>query len=177
MSKEQWKDVPGYEGRYMVSDRGRVYSVKKDRVMTVKVLPRDSAPLAQIRIVDDFGKGKHTNIARLVLMTFVGPAPTPRHQAMHKDGDTLNNRVGNLRWATPAENQQHRKSTGNTNYVGGKILKEEDVIAIHKELARGATHLEASRMFGVSTVTIYNISKGRTWAHLLPAKVKKEVAA
>jgi hypothetical protein len=40
-------------------------------------------------------------IGELVLRAFVGPRPSPTHQAAHGNGRRHDNRLENLRWATP----------------------------------------------------------------------------
>ena len=37
---EIWKDIPGYEGRYLVSNYGRVYSHFHERILTPKTSGR-----------------------------------------------------------------------------------------------------------------------------------------
>lgn len=55
---------------------------------------------------------------RLVALTWIGPAPTPKHEVAHNDGSRTNNHWRNLRWATPAQNQADRKLHG--TYVHGQ---------------------------------------------------------
>ena len=55
---------------------------------------------------------------RLVALTWIGPAPTDRHEVAHGDGSRTNNHWRNLRWATPAQNQADRKLHG--TYVHGQ---------------------------------------------------------
>ena len=60
-------------------------------------------------------------VHRLVMFSFLGPPPTPKHTCVnHKDGNKSNNAFDNLEWSTPAENMLHyfsnvavsRKGTG-----------------------------------------------------------------
>ncbi len=44
-----------------------------------------------------------------ILLRHAGPAPSEKHIiGDHLDGDSLNDRRGNLRWATPKENRHNR---------------------------------------------------------------------
>jgi hypothetical protein len=56
------------------------------------------------------GRGR-AYVHHLVLEAFVGPRPAG-DQAAHGDGDRLNNVLGNLRWATPKENNGDKRSHG-----------------------------------------------------------------
>jgi hypothetical protein len=49
-----------------------------------------------------------------VLLAFIGPPPSPQHQAGHHDGDRENNNVWNLSWLTPAENGKDRRRHNQT---------------------------------------------------------------
>jgi len=48
--------------------------------------------------------GRRYFVHRLVLETFVGPAPTDRPEADHIDRDSFHNSVSNLRWVSRCEN-------------------------------------------------------------------------
>lgn len=50
------------------------------------------------------GRAYSKVVHRLVLEAFVGPCP-PGMEGCHNDGHKQNNRLGNLRWDTPRENQ------------------------------------------------------------------------
>ena len=53
----------------------------------------------------------HAVVSRLVLQTFVGPAPLGRNQADHVNRRPGDDRLENLRWATPAENKRNSAAT------------------------------------------------------------------
>lgn len=58
----------------------------------------------------DTGDGAATlQLGRIVLIATIGPRPTPGHECCHWDGDPTNNRLDNLRWGTPEENQADSK--------------------------------------------------------------------
>lgn len=114
MSKEIWRDVPGYEGSYQVSNLGRVRSL--DRVVRY-VDGRTREYPGQLLVPYhnkrgyagvNLGKGaKHRRLVhRLVAQVFI-PNPQAKPEVNHRDGDPSNNRVWNLEWATPGENMGH----------------------------------------------------------------------
>lgn len=96
-----WRPVPGVPG-YQVSDGGQVrsWSPWKRGELLQPWLDKDGYQYVSLYR----GGEKHTRrVHRLVLEAFVGPCPDG-HQAAHWDGDKTNNRVSNLRWASPADN-------------------------------------------------------------------------
>lgn len=105
---EVWKSIPGHEGRYEVSDLGRVRSLPQTtsdgRRLASKVLcgrPQRSGHLSVP--LTSAGTCRNALVHRLVLIAFVGPPPLGMH-ALHSDGNPANNRLSNLRWGTPSEN-------------------------------------------------------------------------
>jgi len=109
---EQWRDIPGYEGLYRVSDQGRVASLARTvtasngRSWSIgeKVLApalRNGYHLG-VSLAKD-GKNRSYYLHDLVLRAFVGE-PEPGQQGLHKDDDPLNNSVGNLYWGTRRDN-------------------------------------------------------------------------
>ena len=57
-------------------------------------------------------KQKNYTVHYLVLITYVGDRPSKQHQAMHIDGNKLNNYMLNLRWGTASENHLDKKNHG-----------------------------------------------------------------
>ncbi|MFL0172399.1 NUMOD4 motif-containing HNH endonuclease [Mycobacterium sp. SMC-13] len=109
---EEWRPVVGYEGRYEVSDQGRVRSL--DRV-TVRsdgratrykgtMLKPSTARTPDYPVVA-LGGGASARVHNLVLEAFVGPRP-PGMAACHGDGNHHNNTLGNLRWDTYSSNNR-----------------------------------------------------------------------
>lgn len=105
---ERWLPVPGYEGLYEVSDRGRVQSLPrvdrrgrrvKGRFLSIMTHPSGHQ---HVKLSRD-GSHQHGRVHRLVLTAFVG-APPEGHEALHGDGNPANNDLGNLRWGTRSEN-------------------------------------------------------------------------
>ena len=58
-----------------------------------------------VTLTDNDGMKSLQYIHRLVRLAFRGPAPKG-HEGCHYDGDSLNNRLDNLRWDTRAGNVQ-----------------------------------------------------------------------
>lgn len=113
---EAWRPVPGYEGRYEVSDRGRVRSLPRrdmrGRRIDSRLLSINTHPSGHqsVKLSHD-GKYCAAKVHRLVLMAFIGPAPDG-HEACHNDGDPGNNHLSNLRWGTRSDNLRDRVRHG-----------------------------------------------------------------
>lgn len=115
MNNEIWKDIQGFEGRYQVSDAGRVKSLVRvieqpgrfggvlRRTMPGAVMTPRPATNGYLRV--QLGRGREYLIHRLVAAAFI-PGDTTL-QVNHKNGDRADNSVANLEWATCSDNHRH----------------------------------------------------------------------
>ena len=111
---EEWKPVVGYEGRYEVSNYGKVKSLarKVDR----KYRPYSIKEKLLKTYVDSYGKlcvgltkkgvTKQYSVYRLIAIAFI-PNPENKREVNHIDFDKSNACIQNLEWTTPAENKIH----------------------------------------------------------------------
>lgn len=170
MNNENWRDVPGYEGRYQVSDQGRVRSldhrvrvvckgVETTRLSPGKLLkPGPSGDCGHLSVA--IGKGNSVLVHILVMMAFVGPRPDGADVA-HGDGDPTNNRLSNLRYATRTSNNQDMV------YHGRRRLSVEQVRRVRTvaHSYHGAGRDLAAEM-GVSQATISAVYVRRSYGHV-----------
>lgn len=113
--EEHWKwiVVDSEVTNYEISDQGRVRGTKGIR----KLAPGASGHIC-IALYGAFGR-KSFMVHKLVVETFVGPAPAPDMVVHHIDGDPQNNVLTNLVWATQAENNLAAKRR---TYVSGRAV-------------------------------------------------------
>ena len=101
---EQWRDIPGYEGLYQVSDHGRVYSALSGRVLRPQRVGAGYHALYLCRN----GTKNRQYVHRLVASAFLDNLGN-RTDINHKDGDKTNNVLSNLEWVSRGENNLHSK--------------------------------------------------------------------
>ena len=86
--KEEWKDVAGYEGMYQVSNLGRFFGVRTNRILK-SYLHRNGY---MYQSLSKNGRVKHYLVHRLVALAFI-PNPTNLPEINHKDLNKKNNSV------------------------------------------------------------------------------------
>lgn len=136
---EIWKDIDGYEGRYRVSNLGRVMSlfgkgkIFKGSICTYGYLSINLSLLKAQKL---------RKVHRLVAEHFLPSAPTDKHQVNHIDGVKTNNCVENLEWMTAIDNIRHAWKTGLCHGRKGcdnyrSKLTIEQVVAMRNEYSTG----------------------------------------
>lgn len=171
---EIWKTIPGFEGRYEVSDEGRVRSTgfyvrirsEKLRWAAPKVLKAQvKRPSGHLFVSPDH---KRVYIHRAVLTAFIGPCPDGL-EGCHDDGDTTNNWLSNLRWDTRQSNVDDSIFHGTWAHgemIPNSILTEQTVIWARSQKAQGCKTKDLALFYGVADPTMFDALSGRTWAHL-----------
>lgn len=166
--EEVWKDIPGYEGRYQVSNLGRVKSLPRvvtqlskrgnpheHRIPGGILKPR---PKACGHIQVQLGRGNEL-VHKLVMLAFTGPCPAG-FEICHNDSNPGNNRLDNLRYDTRSSNRVDMIFVGNQ---GRQKLKVADVKVIRGRLIAGEAVADIAKDYGVSYSTIWNVKKGETF--------------
>ena len=118
--KKEWKEIKGYEGKYIISNYGEIISLpryKRNNSKFQYVQPREickyTNPKNGYVYVYLYNNGVYKNVRlhKLVAKTFI-PNPNNLPQVNHKDGNKLNNHVKNLEWCTASENIKHAYKLG-----------------------------------------------------------------
>lgn len=110
--EEVWKDIKNYEGRYQVSNWGRVRSLNYRNTGKIKVLKPYKTRLhyktyLSVCFVDADNVKHHYRVHRLVAEAFL-PNPENKPIVQHLDTNTMNNNVDNLSWCTQEENMNNK---------------------------------------------------------------------
>lgn len=103
---EEWRAVPGSEGKYHVSNLGRVKGARGGILRPQKT----TSGSLQVSVVKDGRRALHL-VPRLILEAFVGPCPEGM-ECCHHDDNPENNRIENLRWDTRSANRYDRVRNG-----------------------------------------------------------------
>lgn len=114
------------------------------------------------------GISERVLVHRAVLEVF-DRSPVDAEQGCHRDGDTGNNHIANLRWGTREDNWIDRKRHGNRRSYSK--LTEQQVQDIRALAQTGSREHSINRLaagFGVSEVQILNILTGRQWSEDKP---------
>ena len=156
---EIWKDIPGYEGRYQVSNLGRVKSLKRKMVPADRILRPGKSSNDYLTVVfRDNGRAKTKMVQELVLLAFRGPREAGQY-IRHLNDNRLDNRLDNLIYGTPTQNYLDVYTNGNTH---GK-LHAVDVLCIRRRLRSGENTHTIAEAYGVCERAIRNIREGRTF--------------
>lgn len=178
--EEDWRDVVGYEGSYMVSNVGNVRSV--DRIIISKLgyerfvrgidlalRVRNSGYVECKLCINDIRK--NLSVHRLVAKAFV-PNPNGYKIVNHIDAVKTNNSCLNLEWCTSLQNNLHSISLGlnpsgrgERNY--GNKLPTESILNIRSLYKNGEKQSDLAEKFNISKSNIDKIVNRRTWKHLL----------
>lgn len=103
---ERWKPIKGYEGLYMISSEGRVYSFKQDKIINQYI---NNHGYYFVRLSCKEMDWKSYYVHRLVAQAFV-PNPDFKNIVNHIDENKLNPKWDNLEWVTHAENVRLARS-------------------------------------------------------------------
>jgi len=102
---EQWQNIVGFEGRYQVSNMGRVRSLDYRRTGKAHLLSPSRGRYGHMQVC--LGSEKKTMpVHRLVAMAFVD-GYRPDYVVNHKDENPANNRWDNLEWISLGDNSRY----------------------------------------------------------------------
>jgi hypothetical protein len=123
-----WKPIDGYSS-YEVSNTGKVRKTSTKRELTPEIHYGKDKNEPYIRYqISDGGKTKHLRVNRVVAYAFLGKPSQPGMEVDHKDGNRKNNKVSNLEWVTPEENQRRRRERAKNKTTTAPRRSIRDVV-------------------------------------------------
>ncbi len=158
---EVWIDIKGYDGKYRVSNYGKVYSVLRDIVLKPKT---DKDGYHEYCLIDTNGKRKCERGHRLVALMFCAK-PKGCNVVNHKNLIKNDNRSINLEWTTIKGNAIHSWENNQSAKDAQRLatLKAQEVVSKTIDVFKDGEYLgrfigkeKVAQAFGISAKTIYN---------------------
>lgn len=152
---EIWKDIEGFEGKYQVSNFGRVKSLPKytysrgyPQLRKEKILKPGYTGKSRCYATVRLNDGHSYKVHRLVAQAFI-PNPDNLPLINHKDENPKNNHVNNLEWCTNSYNVSYSARPLSDNHKQkirkahlGKKLTSEHKAKISKASTKRFQNLE-----------------------------------
>ena len=135
---ERWRDIEGFEGRYRISDHGRVFSLLSKKLLNIYT---NSHGYQCVYLYLD-GHYKNFKVHRLVAVAFV-PNPLNLPQVNHKNEDKTYNYYTNLEWCSAAYNNNY-----GTRTLRAAITNARPVVCIETNIIYWGAR-EAARQVGI----------------------------
>jgi len=169
--KEIWKAILGWEGRYEVSNFGRIKGFRNGKNFLNKpriIKPYLTKKKYKMITFSKNNKNKYMFVSRLVLTAFVGKC-LPGLQASHLDGNKTNNHIDNLIWESSKANNARRILHG-TSPVGEKnpkcVLTEKKAIKILDLYSSGIKPKDIAKIIGAKLPTVSSVCYRQSWKYL-----------
>ena len=147
--KEYFKHIEGYEGRYMVSTFGNIYSLISGKELAAV---KEKSGYLRVGLVDSKGNYKRFLVHRLVAQAFL-PNEDNLPQVNHKDEIITNCRVDNLEWCSVQYNTKYSLYQRERE-VAQIDVNTNEVVNTFKSLS------EAARESGIGQGNISKCCKG-----------------
>lgn len=170
----EMREIPGHEGRFLISRDGVIWSTVTARVIKVH-LRRDGYYYAVLRVT---GKYIQSAVHRLVAEAWI-ENPENKPQVNHKNLCKTDNRAENLEWVTRAENMRHAMENLPGDVIARMLAARSQTALQHNHrkrkltmaqanevralVAGGMTHRVAALRFGVCRRSVEQIVKRRNY--------------
>lgn len=115
---EKWVILNEPYDKYAVSDLGQIKNIKTGKILAQHLRPNDG--YLQVTLWNN-NKGKNFTVHRLVALNFLDNTEKKR-DVNHKNGIKTDNRLENLEWCTPSENNYHAVHMRLVNTIPVKIV-------------------------------------------------------
>lgn len=180
-SIEIWKDVLGFEGKYQISNFGKLKSLDRfvigklnsQRFQKGKIQKGDIIIKGYLRYTLSISRNNQIRkMAHVLVASAFLPNPENKPQINHKDGNKLNNEVDNLEWVTCKENIQHcwKNGLNKPNYAMkgkcGKLNSQSIPIRVldyqNNIIGEFESIREASKKCNVPKIVIERFLRGET---------------
>lgn len=168
LPNEVWIDIPGYNGKYLISNYSRVKSVVKRKPIILSKSISDRK--YKVVLVGKYGRLISECVDRLCASVHLRP-PLKNEVIEHKDGNRLNTIIDNLRWITWEESRQKTVSRYRSNNIrfnaginnGRSVINEVIAREIRSERLKGLTYSQIAKKHNISEGIVQRVVQNRTW--------------
>lgn len=162
--REELKQLPIYDGRYLVSNEGNVYSNNYkgtgERKKLSLVLGKDG--YVRITLYLNSYKKKTFTVHRLVAMVFI-KNPSRKTIVHHIDENKSNNHVCNLAWIDKSSNAIASSYKWQGEKHGRTKITNQTALKIRQMRSEGILCKDIASLTGININTIFNISNGKSF--------------
>lgn len=177
----EWRDISGFEGRYQISNDGRVFSTPKLVAVGKNggTTTRGGFELRQYKMKNGghlrvyLSNSESKKVAklvhRLVAETFINNVHN-LPVVHHKDSNPENNHVSNLEWSSVGENTAYCTTRRIGNQKGEAnsraFLEDKTIMAIRVRFAECCNASQVAREFKISKRHAHSICHRKSWTHI-----------
>lgn len=157
---EIWKDIAGFEGIYLISNKGRVASNKSKLILKTNI---NKHGYERITI-----NSKSFLIHRIVMRSFRGKSDL---EVNHINSIKTDNNLSNLEYCTRSENISHAYMVNIMSNVGEKNpnckINESIAREIKRRIKTGKYLVkDLAYMYNISLNTVSKIKNNRSWKNV-----------
>lgn len=145
-AKAKWKDVPGYEGLYKVSDQGEVKSLRSGCLVAVI--------RGQYVNLSKGGRMEKLKVSYVVARVFVAN-PEMRPYVVHVNGDRTDHRAENLVWSEQPDEIVRGRRAGRSRRAVVCYSESGELVGRWRSLT------EASEAMGLARQGIMRVCVGK----------------
>lgn len=167
------KAIPNFDG-YFADEQGNIWSLRpykrsahpRTEPIQIHAHPNPNGYL-MVNLQRDRKKIRIA-VHRLILTTFVGPAPQG-FVGCHGPNGKTDNSLANLSWGTPSKNERDKWRDGTMpageSHKRSK-LRDDDIRQMRQLHSNGMTAKEISELFPTCHSNVCLILNGKAWSHV-----------
>jgi hypothetical protein len=168
LDDEEWKVIPGSNGKYYVSNYGRIKSFMKEP--SGKILKFANLKGFYTTQLNLEGKIKTHLVHKITAEVWVPKSSEECTIVTHLDWNIRNNHYQNLEWITRdvhymrlVQRQREQNKNRTQKVITYSKLKANDVKLIKSMLEKGVRQNLIAKMFCISEMQVTRIKRGENW--------------